>query len=151
MNTKTKIFFIQVVSMLLMFMFSYTAINKLLNRQSFRITMSVSPLISNFATLLSWLIPLIEITIVALLFFKKSRTAGLLASAGLMVSFTIYIGYMFLFVPERPCSCGGILSAMSWSQHFVFNIFFSALAFTAYYLLSHKRFIAINRTSRTPV
>jgi hypothetical protein len=45
-----------------------------------------------------------------------------------MLLFTGYIFIMLKYSSYLPCSCGGVLSNMSWKQHFVFNLAFSALA-----------------------
>ncbi|WP_407635810.1 MauE/DoxX family redox-associated membrane protein [Solitalea canadensis] len=33
-----------------------------------------------------------------------------------------------------PCSCGGLLSSLSWNEHIAFNIFFIVLIILALYL-----------------
>jgi hypothetical protein len=38
---------------------------------------------------------------------------------------------MIAFDPELPCSCGGILQSMNWTQHLIFNIFFTLLGLGA--------------------
>jgi hypothetical protein len=48
-----------------------------------------------------------------------------------MTVFTLYLGYMLLFTPNRPCVCGGVIKTMSWDQHIVFNCFFILLSLIA--------------------
>jgi hypothetical protein len=87
-----------------------------------------------------------------LLFVPSVRKWGLASSLALMFLFTCYISYMILFARNLPCSCGGIFSAMTWPEHLIFNIFFTALAAIGlWFTYGNKLFIAINRTSRTPV
>lgn len=141
-----------VTSYLLIFLFTYTGISKLINHVAFQSTLLQSPAIREQATLISWLIPFVELVIVALLLFDRSRNMGLLLSLGIMILFTVYIGYMVLFVPHLPCSCGGVLQLLSWPNHIFFNSALILLIIAA--LLSstkHNLFIAINRTSRKPV
>ena len=89
-----------------------------------------------------------ELLVAAGLFIPVTRKAALLGALILMGLFTIYIGYMILFTPHLPCSCGGVLKQMSWRQHFVFNIVFTLLAGAGYTLEKNThRFIAINRSS----
>jgi putative oxidoreductase len=52
-----------------------------------------------------------------------------------MLLFTFYILYMLLFEKHLPCSCGGVLKEMTWKQHLVFNLFFTAIAFTGLKIL----------------
>lgn len=137
---------------LLIFLFTYTGISKLIDHDSFLSSMLQSSIIRNYAIILSWLIPTLELLIAAMLFSEKYKKSGLLLSLALMIIFTFYIMYMILFVPRLPCSCGGVLKELSWSNHILFNTGFILLIIIV--LLSdtkHKFFIAINRTSRTPV
>lgn len=132
--------------------FLYTGINKLWFHQKFQVALMKSDLLSDYAVPLSWAIPILEIVISILLFFPGTRKAGLTMSIGLMAVFTFYIAYMILFTPDLPCSCGGIISALSWPQHLALNIFLLLLGLIA--LLPPTKndlFIAINRRSRKPV
>ena len=57
-----------------------------------------------------------------------TRRLGFIAAATLMLLFTFYIGYYLTFDKEQlPCSCGGVISGMTWTQHFFFNLFFTGL------------------------
>jgi len=114
----------EIASSLLILLFAYTAISKLFNYRAFARTLSESPLIHNGADTIAWLLPATELVVVLLLFFERTRKAGLYASLLLLVLFTLYLLYMVLFVADLPCSCGGVLSKMSWKQHLFFNLFF---------------------------
>ena len=35
------------------------------------------------------------------------------------------------FIPDIPCSCGGVLEKMSWNEHLIFNIAFVVLGLVA--------------------
>lgn len=119
---------IEIISALLILLFVYTAVSKLLDKR-FVITLMTSPLIGNeLARILVWALPSVEILISLLLFFPATRKLGLWASLSLMIFFTFYIGYLTYFAPHKPCNCGGVLKQMTWGQHFIFNIFFTVLA-----------------------
>jgi len=142
----------EITCYLLVFLFVYTGVNKLLDRSSFEAVLLQSPLVRNYAFLISWSLPLIEILIAVLLLLKKYRQTGLILSLIVLSVFTLYIGYMVLFVPSLPCSCGGVLKELSWRNHILFNLFFILLALISLLPLStNKIFIAINRKSRKPV
>lgn len=137
---------------LLIFLFTYTGITKLIDHSIFKSSILQSPVIRDYATIISWLIPLLELVIVIMLVFKKYRQKGLQFSLLLMIMFTVYITYMILFISNLPCSCGGVLKELSWGNHLLFNGIFILLiliSLLSYY--KHKLFIAINRISRTPV
>lgn len=116
--------FITIVTSLLILLFTYTALSKLLDYRMFVRSLSESPLIHKGADTIGWLLPATELLVVLLLFFERSRKAGLYASLTLLVLFTLYLLYMVLFVADLPCSCGGVLRQLSWRQHVWFNLFF---------------------------
>lgn len=45
-----------------------------------------------------------------------------------MVMFTTYIVIILHFTAFTPCSCGGALEKMGWTEHLIFNIVFVGLA-----------------------
>ena len=152
MKTVKKTIVPDIISALFILLFVYTSITKLIEHESFRAVLSQSPLIGINATILSWVLPILELFTATLLFIPSLRKWGFISSLILMLLFTGYITYMILFARDLPCSCGGIISRMTWRQHLIFNIFFTAIAAIALRLtLRNKLFIAINRSSRTPV
>jgi hypothetical protein len=125
---------VEIISALFILLFVYTATSKLLEVAKFQYTLTKSPLIGDYAVLISWALPITELLITILLFAPKTRLYGLYASAAIMSLFTLYLGYMLAFTPNLPCSCGGVLKNMSWNQHLVFNIVFTALAITGIWI-----------------
>ncbi|MFY7839209.1 MAG: MauE/DoxX family redox-associated membrane protein, partial [Lacibacter sp.] len=86
-----------------------------------------------------------------ILLMPFTRKLGLLISTSLVATFTFYLAYMIFFTPELPCSCGGILKDLNWTEHLILNIVLLVIAATSWWLSkSNQRFIAINRNSRTP-
>jgi hypothetical protein len=110
-----------IISSLLILLFAYTSFSKLLTLDQFSSVLSRMPLIGNGAGVLAFAIPLAELGIVLLLLFERTRYRGLKLSLALLVLFTIYLLHMVLFAPHMPCSCGGVISKMSWKQHVLFN------------------------------
>ncbi len=149
---KKENYIINLTSYLLVFLFTYTACSKLMDHASFLTSVLQSPIIRNYATLISWLIPTLELLIVVMLLTNKYKLIGLWFSLFLMVIFTIYIAYMILYIPHLPCSCGGVLKELSWQNHLLFNGAFIILVITSLLInYRQKLFIAINRSSRKPV
>jgi hypothetical protein len=99
-------------------------------------------LIDSKANIIGWLVPLAELAIVVLLFFISTRSLGLKASFTLMILFTFYIGYMLIFTPHLPCSCGGVLRQLSWKNHLIFNLGLTLLAGWGVWLMNKKRSFA---------
>lgn len=145
-------YYVNFVSALLLFLFVYTTLSKLSDFNFFRATLSTQPLIGDNSHWVSWAIIIPEIVISILLFIPKYRMVGLICSVSILIVFTIYIAYMLATFPHLPCSCGGVISKMSWTQHLFFNTTLILLGIAAVYLKkSNKLFIAINRSSRIPV
>lgn len=143
---------IELISSLFILLFVYTALNKLIEHTKFELVLKKSPLLEGYAVEVSWLLPIAEIIVSFLLLFPAMRKYGLYGAAVLMVLFTLYIVYMLLFTPNLPCSCGGVLEGLNWTQHLLFNIFFLLLSILALMMYKkHELFIAINRHRRTPV
>lgn len=114
---------------LLMLLFIYAAVFKLLDFSSFKIYIGASPIGKSLAVTFALGIPLVELCVAYLLFTPRFRRIGLYASLLLMLGFTAYIGYYALFdIAQRPCACGGILNNMEWTEHLIFNIVFVLLA-----------------------
>src|SRR5690606_34972825 len=72
-----------------------------------------------------------EILIAILLTIPKYRIPALYVAFTLMVMFTAYIYIILNYSDFVPCSCGGVLEKLSWTQHFIFNLFFIVLAAVA--------------------
>lgn len=135
----------KILSSLLILVWVYAAISKLMDFEKFKLVLTSSPLIGSFAYEVAVGLPIMELFIAALLFVPKYRLWGLSASLILMLVLTAYLGYMITFVPHLPCSCGGILERLSWTEHLVFNICLTIVASVG--LLFYRRsknLIAIN-------
>lgn len=118
----------------LIFLWTYTAGSKWMDYPAFRSVLAQSPLIDKGAGTLAFLLPLTELGTALLLLFPRSRPAGFLASFILLVLFTSYLGYMVLYAPHLPCSCGDVISTLSWKEHIAFNLFFLLLTTGALFL-----------------
>jgi uncharacterized membrane protein YphA (DoxX/SURF4 family) len=108
----------------LVFLFVYTASSKFLRLDLFAFQLEKFPWISPMASLMAWAVPVVEVIVAGLLLMGRIRTLGFYAALTLMVLFTTYLGLMVGTERHLPCSCGGVISWMSWKQHLVFNLFF---------------------------
>lgn len=86
------------------------------------------PYIASYATVISWAVPFVELVIAGLLWFARYRTLALYASLVLLGSFTIYISIVLKYSESIPCSCGGVISTLGWTDHILFNITFMFMA-----------------------
>lgn len=129
---------LEIVSFLFVVLFVYAATAKLLDYQKFVIQVGQSPLLIPFAGWVAWFIPTVEILIAILVATPKLRTIGLYASFTLMAMFTAYIIAILNTKGYVPCSCGGILEKLGWTEHLIFNIIFVILSLIGIFLAPTK-------------
>ncbi|MES2418326.1 MAG: MauE/DoxX family redox-associated membrane protein [Bacteroidota bacterium] len=127
----SKKMMVDIVCYVYFILFLYAAFSKLLAYEKSQLQMSKSPVITNFASILVWLVPVIEIVIATLLITKKTIMLGLYAALALMIMFTAYIIAILNFSDTVPCSCGGVLEKLGWTEHLLFNLAFMLLAIIA--------------------
>lgn len=139
---------IELICGLLVLLFVYTALSKLLDYSTFTVQLSKSPFINPFAGTVTWALPAGELLAALALTFKRTRLLGLYASLFLMTMFTAYIYIMLQYSYYIPCSCGGVISKLTWSQHLWFNGAFVILSIAGI-LLQTKR--AIHSEARTEI
>jgi len=134
-TTKLRIILIELTTALFILTFFYAALSKLKDFNNFEIQLAKSPILGSIYGIVAIAIPVVEIVIVSFLLIERLRFIGLLASFTIMVAFTAYIFVILHFSEYIPCSCGGILQNMSWTQHLYFNfllIILAAFAVMAY-------------------
>lgn len=124
----------ETICLLFILLFVYTAVSKFLDHENFRAVIGQSPLLTRFAPVLAIVVPVAEIVIALLLVLPRYRRAGLYASFAMMMLFTTYIIVLMTLAEKVPCSCGGVISRMTWTQHLYFNIFFVLLALLGMWL-----------------
>jgi uncharacterized membrane protein YphA (DoxX/SURF4 family) len=125
----SKATIVEIISVLFIILFLYTGISKLMEYSVFKEQIAESPILQPIAPFIAWSLPLTEFLVSLLLIIPRWRLKGLYASLGLMIAFTIYIGAIMTFNKELPCSCGGIISLLSWKDHLIFNTVFILLAY----------------------
>lgn len=140
-QNKAKEILIDVAIGLLVAMFTYAALSKLLDYEEARTAMANQVFPTPVSEILTWLIPTIELLIVGGLLYRPTRIGGLKAAIALLSVFTIYIAVVMSNLFGRiPCSCGGIISELSYTGHIVFNLIFLFIALGSYYTLTkHTR------------
>lgn len=139
LSTPIKNNIVTVIGYLYVLLFVYAAVSKLLDVETFQVQLGQSPLLSAFAGWVSWGVLLIELFTAGLLMFDKTRRNGLYIAFVLMAMFTAYIFIILNFSPFVPCSCGGVLEKMGWTEHLIFNISFLLLAVLGIFLSTEKK------------
>lgn len=131
MSTGIRFEILYQIANILILLFIYTAVSKVLTFHKFEAVLAGSVLIGRFNTFAAIFIIVAELIISAMLVIPKTRKAGVLASMILLLLFTLYLIYMVYSKSDLPCSCGGVISSMSWTQHIFFNCFLIVLAGSA--------------------
>lgn len=127
-----------VCTFLLLFVFMYTGLSKLLAPGLFRVSLAGQPFPSPVKTIIIYLLPASEILVSVFMLSERTKLFALYAAFILMLSFTIYTLLIVLNVFNHvPCSCGGIIRQLSWSAHLVLNILLTVAASIA--LIIQKR------------
>ena len=124
LNVKLQTVFLEIVCILYIVLFTYAAISKLIDFENFQTQLGQSPLLSTYAHYISFLVIFVELGLVLALSLRVSRIQALYLSVGLMTIFTTYIILILNFSSFIPCSCGGILEKLGWTEHLIFNLFF---------------------------
>ncbi|MGK6342530.1 MauE/DoxX family redox-associated membrane protein [Chryseobacterium sp. DT-3] len=119
-------------------LFAYAAMSKLIDFENFQVQLAQSPLLSAYAGFISFSVIIVELLLAILLCLPKTQIGALYGSLGLMSAFTIYIYLILNYSDFVPCSCGGILEQLGWTEHLIFNIVVVLLAFTAILVRERK-------------
>lgn len=118
---------LEIICFLFILLFTYAALMKLQDVQKFTVQIGQSPLLTDFAGIVAWAVPVSELLIAGMLAITRFRLVGLYGAFGIMVMFTAYIIAILQFSEHVPCSCGGVLESMGWTEHLIFNIVFILL------------------------
>ena len=127
--SKMKIYntIFEVSKYLLIILFIYSGCTKLIGHYIFLDQLTHIPVLKHYAGFSSMFIPIIEIAAGIMLVFQNTTIIGWWICSILLSSFTIYISAMLLFAPHLPCSCGGIISSLTWKQHLVLNFLLASV------------------------
>lgn len=113
----------KVLYVILIFVYIYTATSKILDMKTTMGSMNNQPFDNRFTPALIAFVLIAEYATSFLLLFDKTRRIGYWTSLGMMILFTGYVGLVLGNYYDRvPCSCGGIINTLSWTQHLVLNL-----------------------------
>jgi hypothetical protein len=136
---------IEAITAVLLLLWIYTGLNKVIQYDKFTFEAGRSPFLQHLAPLIAGIVPAGELAIAALLIFKRTRVAGLYASLFLMTLFTGYVYIMLHYAYDLPCSCGGIIELLTWEQHLIVNLMLTLL--TAIAIVLQSRLTMLNKQS----
>lgn len=129
-----KKIFLTTITALLILLFLYIAVTKMLNYNMFRHILSVSPLIGSGSTVVALSLLIIMIWISILLLMPATRLWGMYGAATVMLVITLYLGYVIYFTVRENYPFSGVIRprmgifGLTWKQFFAFDIFFLLLS-----------------------
>lgn len=120
------------------FFFVYTSIYKMINIPAFRFNIARTGVFpTSWLTVLPYIVVGMELCIVGFLLLKKKTGVILFALA--LLSFSMYITYLYNSGRYEVCGCGGILNGLDFKYHIAINLSFLFLAILVLYKYkSHK-------------
>lgn len=133
-----KKYLVDLFIFLFILLFVYAAVSKLVDYETFENQLGQSPLLSAFAGRVAPGVIIIELLIALLLIFERTRLIALFGFYSMMVLFTTYIIIILNFTDFIPCSCGGVLEQLGWTEHLVFNVGFMGLGVVGIFIQSSK-------------
>jgi len=120
---------------LLILLWSYTGLSKLTDQAAFE-KQVITLLSVSHPEPISIGIPVLEVLTAFSLVWNRTRVPGLYLSLLLITAFTAYVALVIAgYFGPAPCSCGGIIAALSWKAHLIVNISILSLVL---YLLFHQ-------------
>ncbi|WP_341837402.1 MauE/DoxX family redox-associated membrane protein [Chitinophaga pollutisoli] len=119
---------IEAIIAILIVVLLHTGISKLIDWRSFEIQMFQSPIFHEYYRIVTFGGPILEIIIALMLVIKRTRFVAFIASFLLMGFFTWYVYFLMTTIPNLPCSCGGVVGWLNWTQHLILNIFLTIIS-----------------------
>jgi len=129
---------LQIIMLLFIVLWTYAALSKVSEFEIFRYQLGQSPGIAFAAPFLAWWLPLAELTMAIMFIFERTRIYAFYLSFIAMVVFTVYLIGMLIFASKIPCSCGGLISKLTWTQHIYFNLLFVAMGIIGLLILRNN-------------
>ena len=133
--TRDKIIYISINNILLI-VFAFAAITKLLEQEKFYTNLVNSPILelpSLVIHIMAWLIPILEVFVVIGLIWKRFQVQAIYLIVILLITYIIYTLAILLVAPYSPCSCGGVIALIGWTQHLYLQIGLLSLTFVEMY------------------
>lgn len=138
MQLQNSAIFNNLSKFLLVLLFVYAGSSKLLAHELFLNQLSQIAFIKKIASPFSVFLPVLEIGTGLLIAFNNTQLLGFWIASLLMTAFTIYIAGMLILKSSLPCTCGGVITSMTWKQHLILNSLFMLLSWSAVYSFYKK-------------
>lgn len=130
-------------SILLILLWSSTGLSKILEHTEFTKQISII-LGEDLSKPVSIAIPSLELLAAITIPFLNTRIFGLYLSLILMTAFTAYVILVLTgYFGPAPCTCGGIITALSWKQHLIVNLILLLIVVYSLFILQKRKEAAV--------
>lgn len=130
----------EVASLLLAVVFAYTAVSKVYDWYGTKMALTNQIFPNWISEILLYGLPLVEVAVAVMLLLPGTRRTALVLGILLMTAFTAYVATVMTGVFGRiPCSCGGVISSLSWGEHLVFNLAVLGIAIWGLWATKQKK------------
>ncbi|WP_409514621.1 MauE/DoxX family redox-associated membrane protein [Chryseobacterium sp.] len=129
----------EIVIFLLLLMWAYTFVSKVLDFDTFRRQINGAYLLSSLGSPLPYILQVLHLSLVILLIKKSWRKVGLITSLSVLLLYTVYLIYILKFAPSIPCSCISLYSALNWNDQLLINLALLVLNIIGLIMFSFKR------------
>ncbi|WP_394332499.1 MauE/DoxX family redox-associated membrane protein [Chryseobacterium kwangjuense] len=136
---RTKNLIAEIVIFLILLMWAYTFVSKVLDFDTFRRQINGAYLLSSLGSPLPYILQVLHLSLVVLLIKKSWRKIGLITSLSVLLLYTGYLIYILKFAPSIPCSCISLYSALNWNDQLLINLAVLLLNIIGLIMFSFKR------------
>ncbi|MBF8457241.1 hypothetical protein IV494_08600 [Kaistella sp. G5-32] len=102
--------------------FIYATVQKVFDFETFSNQLNVAPQLGSYGAMVASLIVILQVLIVVLFCWRKSRFFGFSITVVMLGIFSIYMA-VILLQKTLPCECLGIIKGLNWKQNFAFTLF----------------------------
>jgi hypothetical protein len=124
-NYKNILFYVFVVELLLIPSF----LEKIININKFNFELLSNGLSEPLLSIITYLVPFLELLASLLLLSKKHFVKGVLMIFIIFTAFIFYLIYLRYVLGKYECSCGGILNYLNFEFHLCLNIYITIQSF----------------------
>jgi putative oxidoreductase len=134
-----KMIVLEIICFLLIGMFLYAAVSRWLDFKTFIADINNQPLPNQLTNWLVYIIPALQVLAALALVFEKFRLAGFWLCLTITLLYIIYNTLVLAnYFGRIPCTCGGMIKHLTWTQHLIFSLFFAGISLTGIILLKNR-------------
>jgi hypothetical protein len=119
---------IELIASALIILFFYAVVSQLIFHNTYSAQLNRVPFNSLFAAIIAWTLPVLQLTLIWLLWKPALRLTGLICSLAVVSMYTIYLFIMLPGGSRLACRCGELWQKASLEVNILFNLAVIVLA-----------------------